>query len=101
MVLYSSIKVSNYFYRENESFGFQSYFAILPVIQKDKNLGSIVIELKSKALQTSGYFPELLVDGQATDDNDFKNYSYAFYSDDKLLAQSGDFVYKLTRDKSS
>jgi two-component system nitrogen regulation sensor histidine kinase NtrY len=100
MVLYSSIKVSNYFYRENESFGFQNYFAILPVIQKDKNLGSIVIELKSKALQTSSYFPELLVDRQATDDNDFKNYSYAFYSDDKLLAQSGDFVYKITRDKN-
>ncbi|MES2378517.1 MAG: ATP-binding protein [Bacteroidota bacterium] len=98
MVLYSSIKVSNYFYRENESFGFQNYFAILPIIQKDKNLGSIVIELKSKALQTSGYFPELLMDGQSTDDNDFKDYSYAFYSDDKLVAQSGNFVYKITRD---
>jgi signal transduction histidine kinase len=98
MVLYSSIKISNYFYRENESFGFQHYFAILPVIQKDKNLGSIVIELKSKALQTSSYFPELLVDGLATDDDAFKNYSYAFYSDDKLLAQSGNFVYKIKRD---
>jgi two-component system nitrogen regulation sensor histidine kinase NtrY len=101
MVLYSAIKIanSNYFYRENESFGLKNYFAILPVIQKDKNLGSIVIELESKGLQTSGYFPELLVDGQAMDDDAFKNYSYAFYSDDKLLAQSGDFVYKITRDK--
>lgn len=99
MVLYSSIKVSNYFYRENESFGLQHYFAILPVIQKDKNLGSIVIELSSKVLQASSYFPELLVDGHAAADDDvFKNYSYAFYYDNNLLAQSGSFVYKTTRD---
>ncbi|MBC7400870.1 MAG: histidine kinase [Mucilaginibacter sp.] len=100
MVLYSAIKIanSNYFYRENESFGLKNYFAILPVIQKDKNLGSIVIELKSKAIQTSGYFPDLLVDGKATDDDAFKNYSYAFYSDDKLVAQSGNFVYEIKRD---
>ncbi|MCC8425635.1 HAMP domain-containing sensor histidine kinase [Mucilaginibacter sp. UR6-11] len=100
MVLYSSLKVSNYFYRENESFGFQNYFAILPVIDKDKTLGSIVIELKSKALQTSNYFPELLIDGQSKDEDNFKNYSYAFYSDNKLLAQSGDYVYKLVRNKN-
>jgi two-component system nitrogen regulation sensor histidine kinase NtrY len=98
MVFYS-FKVSNYFYRENESFGLQNYFAILPVIQKDKTLGSIVIQLTSKALQTSSYFPELLVEGHtAADNNVFKNYSYAFYFDNKLVAQSGSFVYKTTRD---
>ncbi|HWZ34657.1 MAG TPA: HAMP domain-containing sensor histidine kinase, partial [Mucilaginibacter sp.] len=96
MVLYnSSIKVSRYFYRNNESFGFQNYFGILPVIEGDKNLGAIVIELKSKALQTSTYFPELLVDGHMQDQDDFKNYSYAFYSDNKLVAQSGSYMYKL------
>ena len=98
MVLYnSSIKVSSYFYRNNESFGFQNYFGILPVVDGDQNLGSIVIELKSKALQTSNYFPELLVDGRTQEDNDFKNYSYAFYSDNKLVAQSGNNVYKLVQ----
>ncbi|GAA4101861.1 HAMP domain-containing sensor histidine kinase [Mucilaginibacter panaciglaebae] len=97
MVLYSSLKVSNYFYRENESFGFQNYFGILPVTQTAKNLGSIIVELKSKALQTSNYFPELLADGHLDDKGDFKNYSYAFYSDNKLLSQNGNFVYKLVR----
>ncbi|MDB5159414.1 MAG: hypothetical protein JWR50_4121 [Mucilaginibacter sp.] len=99
MVLYSSIKVSNYFYRENESFGFQNYFAILPIVKNNKFLGSIVIELKSKTLQTSNYFPELLIDGEIKNEDDFKKYSYAFYTDDKLLAQSGGFVYKVVRDK--
>ncbi|WP_299353071.1 ATP-binding protein [Mucilaginibacter sp.] len=95
MVLYSSFKVSNYFYRQNLSFGYQNYFAILPVVQNEKTLGSIVVELKSKALQTSNYFPELLIDRQIENNDDFKDYSYAFYSDRKLLSQSGSFVYNL------
>ncbi len=95
MVLYSSFKVSDYFYRQNESFGVQRYFAILPVIKNDKYLGSIVIELRSKAMQTSDYFPELLIDGQIKTEDDFKGYSYAFYNDDKLQSQSGNYVYSL------
>jgi two-component system nitrogen regulation sensor histidine kinase NtrY len=98
LVLYSSLKVSKFFYRANESFGFQNYFAILPVTDNDKNLGSIVIELRSKASQSSNSFPGLLMDGQVKDQDDFQNYSYAFYSDNKLLAQSGSFIYKLIRD---
>ncbi len=96
MVLYSSFKVSDYFYRENESFGFQNYFAILPIIQNDKNLGTIVIELKSKPLQSYASFPGLLIDGKMNVEDEFKGYSYAFYIDDKLLSQSGSYVYDLT-----
>jgi two-component system nitrogen regulation sensor histidine kinase NtrY len=95
MVLYSAFKVSDYFYRENESFGFQNYFAILPVFQGHKNLGTIVIELKSKPLETLTSFPGLLIDGQVNAGNQFKDYSYAFYIDNKLLTQSGDYVYSL------
>ncbi|SDI67450.1 ATP-binding protein [Mucilaginibacter sp. P25] len=95
LVLYSSFKVSDYFYRENESFGYQNYFAILPVNTSNKQLGTIVIELKSKPLQLSGAFPELLIDGNISPENDFKDYSYAFYSDNKLLSQRGTYVYSL------
>jgi two-component system nitrogen regulation sensor histidine kinase NtrY len=98
MVLYSSFKVSEYFYRDNQTFGFQNYFAILPVSYKDKPLGSMVIELTSKAVHSSNRFPELLMDGQAMADDELKNYSYAFYFDNNLVAQSGSFVYKLRRD---
>jgi len=96
MVLYSSFKVSDYFYRENESFGFQNYFAILPIIQKNKITGTIVIELQSKPLQPSASFPGLLIDGNVNIEDEFKGYSYAFYSDGKLLSQSGSYVYNLT-----
>jgi two-component system nitrogen regulation sensor histidine kinase NtrY len=95
MVLYSSFKVSDYFYRENESFGFQNYFAILPIRQGDKNLGTIVIELKSKPLQSFASFPGLLIDGQINLEDEFKGYSYAYYIDNKLLSQSGNYVYNL------
>ena len=98
MVLYSSFKVSNFFYRKSQSFGFQNYFAILPVSKNDKNIGSIVIELQSKASQSLNSFPGLLVDGQLKERDDFQDYSYAFYSDNKLLTQSGGFIYKLVRD---
>ncbi|TWI97259.1 HAMP domain-containing protein [Mucilaginibacter frigoritolerans] len=95
-VLYSSYKVSNYFYRENQSFGFLNYFAIIPIYQNKKNLGTIVVELKTKPLQSFASFPGLLIDGQVNIENEFKGYSYAFYIDNKLLSQSGSYVYDLT-----
>ena len=95
LVLYSSFKVSDYFYRENESFGFLNYFAILPVIQNSKKLGTIVIELQSKPSEGSASFPGLLVDGKVNADDEFKNYSYAFYIDNRLLSQNGNYVYNL------
>jgi len=95
MVLYSSFKVSDNFYRENASFGFQNYFAMLPVSDKGKSLGVIVIELKSKALQIADSFPALLIDEKAKPGNEFKNYSYAFYSDGKLIRQHGNYIYNL------
>jgi two-component system nitrogen regulation sensor histidine kinase NtrY len=95
LVLYSSYKVSNYFYRENDSFGFQNYFAILPVIEDSKLLGTIVVELKSKPLQPAGTFPALLKDDTIKQDDQFKDYSYAFYIDDKLQSKSGVFEYDL------
>ncbi len=95
LVLYSSYKVSDYFYRENDSFGFETYFAILPVIEDKKLLGTIVVELRSKPLQPAGSFPALLKDGSIKQDDEFKDYSYAFYIDDKLQSKSGVFDYDL------
>ncbi len=95
LVLYSSYKVSGYFYRGNESFGFLDYFAILPVMQNNSRLGTIVIELKSKPLQVAPSFPGSLIETREGLEDEFKGYSYAFYIDNKLLTQNGNYVYNL------
>jgi two-component system nitrogen regulation sensor histidine kinase NtrY len=97
MVLYSAFKVpkSQYFYKINSAFGFQSYFAIIPISSGADQLGTIVIELKSKPLKSTEPFPELLIEGQPQGNDEFKGYSYAFYSDGKLLNQSGKYTYSL------
>ncbi len=97
MVLYGAFKVSNthYFYRINNAFGFQNYFAIIPIRSDSAQLGTIVIDLKSKPLKSTEPFPELLIEGKAKGSDEFKGYSYAFYSDGKLLNQSGKYIYSL------
>jgi signal transduction histidine kinase len=99
MVIYSSFKVSDYFYRENENFGFQSYFAIIPIYEQENNLGTVIIELKSKPVHANGSFPELLIDNQLKLDSKFKDYSYAFYSDNRLLSQSGKYDYNVVNNE--
>ncbi|EHQ27587.1 sensor histidine kinase [Mucilaginibacter paludis] len=97
MVLYSAFKVggTKYFYKINSAFGFQSYFAIIPISSDTDRLGTIVIELKSKPLKSAEPFPELLIEDRPLANDQFKGYSYAFYSDGKLLNQSGKYTYSL------
>ncbi len=93
MVEYSAIKVYGNFYRASSSFGYREYFAQLPIYKNGNNLGTLVIDLNSSPLQTENAFPALLADGNATQEEDFKDYSYAFYTDDKLTGQHGKYDY--------
>ncbi|MEJ7779306.1 MAG: ATP-binding protein [Daejeonella sp.] len=95
LVLKGSVKVSEFFYRKNNTFGFQYYFALLPVMDGPDNLGTLVVELKSKRLDNVGAFPELLMDGKIKEDVQLKDYSYAYYDDGQLLNQHGKYVYNL------
>ncbi len=97
LVLYSAFKVNttHYFYKVNSAFGFQSYFAIIPINKHNEQLGTLIIELKSKPLKNAEPFPELLIEGKTKSSDEFKPYSYAFYSDGKLLNQSGKYTYSL------
>ena len=96
MVLYGSYnQVSHCFYRENQSFGFLKYFAILPIMQNGEKLGTIVIRLQTKPIQTNASFPGLLIDGESNYNEQFDGYSYAFYSDGRLFNQSGNYSYDL------
>ncbi len=95
LVLKGSVKVSGYFYQRNNTFGFQQYFALLPIKEGNTKIGTLVLELKSKRLDVVNAFPELLVDGKIKEDLQFNNYSYAYYNDGSLLNQHGKYVYNL------
>jgi signal transduction histidine kinase len=97
MVLYSVTKINNtrYFYKDTHSFGIQRYFAIIPISKKNGQVGTLVIDLQSKQLKAAEPFPELLIEGTPYQNNSFKGYSYAYYSDGKLLNQSGKYIYSL------
>ncbi|RZK50760.1 MAG: GHKL domain-containing protein [Pedobacter sp.] len=91
-----SVKVQNsdYFYRVNDTFGFQKYFGVIPIINNGNWIGTLVIELKSQPFDIYNYFPEVLIDGKLKSDEDYSRYSFAFYKDNKLFSQSGAYTYE-------
>lgn len=86
---------ANYFYRINDTFGVQNYFGIIPIVDGGNILGTLVIELKSQPFDHNNHFPELLIDGKLKSDEDFSDYSFAFYKDNKLFTQSGKYTYAM------
>lgn len=97
LVKYGSVKTqnSNSFYRINDTFGTQNYFGIVPIIDKGITLGILVVELISQPYDYNSRFPELLIDGNVKTDEDFSAYSFAFYKDNQLYAQSGKYTYSM------
>lgn len=93
-VIESSIKVTRNFYRLNHTLGFQHYFAIIPLKNDSTEIGTLILDLKSKDLERFGSFPQLLQNGKIDQRTDFIDYSYAFYEKRKLVNQYGSFVYE-------
>jgi two-component system, NtrC family, nitrogen regulation sensor histidine kinase NtrY len=95
LVLKGSIKVSEYFYRVSNTFGYQNYFALLPVREGERELGTLIIQLKAKTFEDPASFPEVLSDGKLSVNPQLKGYSFAFYRNGKLLSQKGNYNYNL------
>jgi two-component system nitrogen regulation sensor histidine kinase NtrY len=89
----------NYSYKINDTFGFQNYFGIIPIFDGKNLLGTLVIELKSQPYDSNSRFPELLIDGKLKSDENFSDYSLAFYKDNKLFTQSGPYTYDMINNK--
>lgn len=95
LVKSGSVKISNFFYRLNDTFGYQNYFGIIPIFDDNHILGTLVIELKSQQYNYNSQFPEILIDGKLKNDEDYSNYSFAFYNNNKLIKQAGKYTYKI------
>ncbi|WP_316816554.1 HAMP domain-containing sensor histidine kinase [Pedobacter nyackensis] len=98
LVMSGSVKVpeSKSFYRLNYTFGYQHYFGIIPILVDNHILGTLVIDLKSPQYNYNSQLPEILVDGKVKTEEDYSNYSFAFYNSGKLINQSGKYTYKLS-----
>lgn len=86
---------SNFFYRINNTFGFQNYFGIIPIVDKGNILGTLVVELISQNYDYNSHFPVLLIDGKLKTDEDFSDYSFAFYKNNELIKQAGKYTYPM------
>ena len=95
LVLNGSIKVSENFYRVSNTFGFQKYFAILPVKEGQTKLGTLVIQLQAKTFEDPKSFPEVLSVGNINTTPELSKYSFAFYKNNMLLNQKGNYNYNL------
>lgn len=97
LVKYGAVKTqqANYFYRVNDTFGFQNYFGLIPVFDGENLLGTMVVELTSRPYDYNSFFPDLLIDGKLKSDEDLSKYSLAFYKENQLFGQSGRYVYPM------
>lgn len=87
------LRETDFSYRINNTFGYQDYFGIIPIFDGKNLLGSLVIALKSQPYDYNSYFPELLIDGKQKSDENFSEYSFAFYKNNQLYSQSGKYTY--------
>jgi two-component system nitrogen regulation sensor histidine kinase NtrY len=101
LVQAGSVKIqeSDFFYRLNDTFGYQNYFGIIPIIEDSRLLGTLVIELKSQPYNYKGQLPEILLDHTIKNDDDYSNYSIGFYKDGRLESQTGKYTYRLSSDQ--
>ncbi|MBC8051469.1 MAG: GHKL domain-containing protein [Sphingobacteriaceae bacterium] len=95
LVFKGSIKVSENFYRVSNTFGFQNYFAILPIRENELDLGTLVVQLKAKTFEDPAAFPEILSEEKVNPNPELNDYSFAFYRNGKLISQKGIYNYNL------
>ena len=84
----------SHFYFLNMQNGRINYIGFADCNIKNKTT-RLYIELDSKLSPEQFGYPELLLEGKLTDKTKLSNYSTAKYHQEQLLAQTGDFPYKL------
>ncbi|WP_443937341.1 ATP-binding protein [Pedobacter sp. MW01-1-1] len=89
-------EAAHYFYQVNNTFGYQDYFGMIPILDNGNLLGTLVIELSSKPYNYNNKLPDLLGDQKADNYNEFKDYSVALYNNNVLVNQTGNYTYPVS-----
>ncbi|MFT5725493.1 MAG: two-component system nitrogen regulation sensor histidine kinase NtrY, partial [Bacteroidia bacterium] len=92
--------LSNHFYQVKSDRIFNGYLAKFENCDLMGHYGSVFILLEPKFIQSSYEYPQLISRKKDSRLFDIDDYSYALYSDDKLLNQKGTYPYNLHYDSS-
>jgi signal transduction histidine kinase len=82
-----------YFINDPVTSGISNYFYFLEVKRFGITIGHILLDLRTKRIIPNTVYPELLIDKRFYQPNLNKNYSYAIFSDGKLLNSAGNYNY--------
>lgn len=85
--------LSDYLFYIPKASGSFAYISNLPVIDRGKLLGSVVLELTSKTYSHTNLYPELLLEEKVKPPEALERYSYALYSLGFLIKRSGTYPY--------
>lgn len=76
--------------------GAPGYIIYIPVFNKKKLNGQMIMVLKQKPFSEESFYPDLLIEGNTKNNEILRNYSYAIYKNNYLTNQKGTFPYPLT-----
>ncbi|MEZ4880358.1 MAG: HAMP domain-containing sensor histidine kinase [Chitinophagales bacterium] len=85
---------SNMYYVPLKETG-EKYIGKYEIIADSTLVGNLFVEFIPRILNTYSAYPELLMNDKKYYDEEFENFSYAIYSKNKLIKQSGDYEYSL------
>ena len=92
--------ISNHFYQVKSDRIFNGYLAKFENCDLNGHYGSVYILLEPKFIQSSYEYPQLVNKRKDSKIFDLDDYSYALYSNGKLLNQKGTYPYDLEFDSS-
>ena len=69
------------------------YVAVFPIERVGNVLGKLVITFRQKAFFEESIYPELLLERKLRRSIEERDYSYAIYTNDRLVTQAGDYPY--------
>ncbi len=84
---------SDYLYFIPKTGGSYAYLCNLPILYKNKFIGTIIIEMNPKSYAKTNLYPELLLEEKIKLPEESDLYSHAVYENGNLIRKEGNFAY--------
>ncbi len=84
---------SDYLYFIPKNGGSYTYLCNLPILYKNKFIGTIIIEMNPKSYAKTNLYPELLLEEKIKLPDESDLYSHAVYENGNLIRREGNFAY--------